>query len=144
MASSSMAHHNRSSHLSLRVSLAGASATIGTSVSIARLTVVPMAPEELSTCSRAPDTFSRKSTAPSAPRILSLRVAFLISATASLTRLIGKSERHPNALVRKRDRKVQLCALAAVMGCSPETRDGFGTDQCKGPSGCQLIRLFGS
>src|SRR5215470_3085644 len=120
-----MAHHNRSSHLSLRVSLTGASATIGTSVSIARLTAAPMAPEELSTCSRAPDTFSRKSTAPSAPRILSFRVAFLISATASLMRLIGKSERHPNALVRKRDRKVQLCVLAAVMGCSPETRDGL-------------------
>src|SRR5262245_42557881 len=144
MASSSTAHHNRSSHLSLWVSLAGACATIGTSVSIARLTAVPMAPEELSTCSRAPDTFSRKITAPSAPRILSLRVAFLISATAFLMRLIGRSERHPNALARKRDRKVQLWALAVGIDCSLKTRMVCGTDQFKGPSGCQLIRLFGS
>src|SRR6266849_2632505 len=98
-----------------------------------------MAPDELSTCSRAPDTFSRKITAPSAPRTLSLLAAFLISATASLMRLIGKSERHPNALARNRDRKTQLCALAAGIGCSPQKPVMvFGTDQFKGPSGCQL------
>src|ERR1700681_2389718 len=120
-----MARHDRSSHLSLRLSLAGACPTIGTSVSIARLTLVPMAPDELSTCSRAPDTFSRKVTAPSAPRTLSSRAAFLISDTASVMRLIGKSERHPNAPARNRDRNVQLCALAAVIGCFlPQTCDG--------------------
>src|SRR5262245_23694733 len=79
-----------------------------------------MAPDELSTCARAPDTFSRKSTAPSAPRTLSWRVAFLISAMASLMRLMGKSERHPNALARNRDRKLQLCAVVSGMGCSPK------------------------
>src|SRR5262245_15933800 len=125
MASSSTAHHNRSSHLSLRLSLTEACATIGTSVSIARLTAVPMAPDELSTCSRAPDTFSRKITAPSAPRALSSRAAFLISATASLIRLIGRSERHPNAPARNRDRNVQVCAFADAIGYFlPQTCDG--------------------
>jgi hypothetical protein len=33
-------------------------------------------------------------------------------------RLIGMSERHPKALARNRDRKVQLCALAAGIDCS--------------------------
>src|SRR3990172_7504550 len=132
MSSSSMARHNRSSHLSLRLLLAGACATIGTSVSIARLTAEPMAPDELSTCSRAPDTFSSKITAPSAPRILSLRAAALISATASLMRLIGTSERHPNAFARNRDRKVQLCALGAGIDCAlPERGAGGGPDQLK-------------
>src|SRR5262249_10030989 len=71
-------------------------------------------------------------------------VAFLISATASLIRLIGKSDRNPNALVRKRDRKVQPCAMTVGIDCSPKTRMVCGTDQFKGPPGCQLIRLFGS
>src|SRR5205085_10257153 len=98
-----------------------------------------MAPDELSTCSRAPDTFSRKITAPSAPRTLSLRDAFLISATASLMRLIGKSERHTNALARESLSKGPTVRLGR-RHCLMVLR----TDQFKGPSGCQLIRLFAS
>src|SRR5271166_2758920 len=119
-----MARQSRSSQLSLTPSLAGACAMIGASVSIALLTAVPMAPDELSTRTRAPDTFSRKITAPSAPRTLFLRAVFLISATASLIRLIGSSDRHPNVPARNCDRNVQTCALTAGIGCPPNSRDG--------------------
>src|SRR5690606_38883426 len=82
------------------------------SAAMALLTAVPMDPEELSTCSRAGDTFSRNSTAPSAPSSLSLRATFLISETASLTRLMAGCDFQPKALRRKRARNSHLCGLA--------------------------------
>jgi hypothetical protein len=76
---------------------------IGTKVSIALFTAVPMAPDELSTCSRAGESYSRNFIAPSAASTGSLRATCLISSAASLIRLIGVSERHPKACRRKRD-----------------------------------------
>ena len=90
----------------------GALAMIGTRASMARFTALPIAPDELSTCSSAGDSFSRKVTAPSAARTLSERATFLISVIASLMRLMGKSERQPNAPDLKRDRNVQTFDLA--------------------------------
>ena len=74
-----------------------------------------------------------------------MRDAALISVTASLMRLIGTSERHPNASALKRDRNVQLCALAAGIGLhSPKLATGAFTEHYPGPLGCQLTKLFGS
>jgi hypothetical protein len=70
---------------------------MGTKVSMARFTPVPMAPEELSTCSSAGDSFSSRATAPSAATTGSLRAIALISARASLILWIGVSDRQPNA-----------------------------------------------
>jgi hypothetical protein len=53
---------------------------------MARLTAVPMAPDELSTFSSAGERRSRSSTAPSAPSTGSRRAAFLISLMACLMR----------------------------------------------------------
>jgi hypothetical protein len=53
---------------------------------MAWFTAVPIAPEELSTCSSAGDILSRNNTAPSAARTGSVRRTFLISDTASRTR----------------------------------------------------------
>jgi hypothetical protein len=75
---------------------------IGTSVSMARLTAEPIAPEELSTASSAGESFSSRDTAPAAASAGSLRAICLISEVASLMRRIGLSERQPNALRRKR------------------------------------------
>ena len=91
---------------------------ISTSAAMALFTAVPIAPEELSTCSIAGDTFSRKSTAPSAPRSGSLRATFLISETASLIRVIAGRDFHPNARRRKRARNVHLCAGALAIQSS--------------------------
>ncbi|WP_217909812.1 hypothetical protein [Pseudenhygromyxa sp. WMMC2535] len=66
-----------------------------TSAAMALFTAAPMAPDELSTCSMAGETFSRKSTAPSAARSGFLRASFLISETASLIRLIAGCDFHP-------------------------------------------------
>ena len=78
-------------------------------------------------------------------RAASLRAAALISATASLMRLIGTSERHPNAPALKRVRNVQLCALAAGIGLHfPKLTTGAFTDQCPGPFGCQLTKYSAS
>lgn len=58
----------------------------GTSSAMAALTAALRAPDELSTCSSAGDTFSRKRTAPSAADIGLPRATRLISATASRIR----------------------------------------------------------
>jgi hypothetical protein len=75
---------------------------IGTSSAIALLTAVPMAPEELSTCSSAGESRSSRVTASSAARMRSVRVICLISLTASLTRCTADWDLQPNALRRKR------------------------------------------
>ena len=69
---------------------------------------LPMAPEELSTCSRAGESFSKSNTTPSAPSRGFLRAIFFISDTASLTRFIAGCERQPKACRLKRARKVHL------------------------------------
>jgi hypothetical protein len=69
---------------------------------MALFTAVPMAPEELSTCSSAGDTRSRNRTAPSAARTGSRRATFLISLTACRTRWIAGCDFQPNARRRKR------------------------------------------
>lgn len=78
----------------------GASAMIVAQVSIAGLTAVPMAPEELSTCPSAGDSFPRNSTAPAAASAGSFFATFWISATASLTRCTAGCERQPKACWR--------------------------------------------
>jgi len=63
-----------------------ADAMTDTNSSMARFTAVPIAPDELSMCSSAGETFSKNSTAPSAARTESVRRTLLISDTASCTR----------------------------------------------------------
>jgi hypothetical protein len=77
------------------------------------LTALPIAPDELSTCSNAGETFASNNTAPSAASAGSLRLTFLISATASCTRAIAGCERQPKALRRKRAANCQR-GLSAV------------------------------
>ena len=90
-----------------------------TSSRMAWLTAVPMAPEELSTCSSAGETFSSKRTAPSAARRGSLRAVFLISETASFTRWMAGWDLQPNELRRKRGAKAHLCFIGrAISVCS--------------------------
>ena len=102
IASSAWASQRRSSQPSRLLASAGALAMTVTSSSMAWFTAVPMAPEELSTCSRAGDTRSRNSTAPSAARPGSRRAAFWISLTACLMRWIAGWDLHPKAPRRKR------------------------------------------
>ena len=64
---------------------------------MALLTAEPSAPDELSTCASAGESFSSSVTAPSAASSGSLRATCLISDKASLIRWIGVSERQPNA-----------------------------------------------
>jgi hypothetical protein len=100
----------------LRVrSSTGAAAMIFAQASIARLTAVPMAPDELSTCSRAGETFSRKRTAPVAASAGSFFATFWISAVASRTRCTAGCERQPNACLRKRGANAHLCAGGLVI-----------------------------
>ena len=94
---------------------AGASATIGASVAMALPTAVPMAPEELSTCSSAGESFSSKVTTPSAARSWSRRATLLISETASVMRLIAGSDLQPKACRRNRALNSHLWALAFVI-----------------------------
>jgi len=84
-------------------SSAGALANSGTSSAIARFTAIPIAPDELSTCSRAGESRSRSRTTPSAATSSSWRATFRISETASFTRRIAGSERQPKAPRRNRD-----------------------------------------
>jgi len=59
---------------------------------MARLTAVPIAPDELSTCSRAGESRSIRRTAPSAAAAGSLRETVLISEMASLIRVAAVDE----------------------------------------------------
>ncbi len=68
----------------------------------------------------------------------------LISDTASLMRLIGKSERHPNAPARNRARNVQLCALAVDIGCSLKLQYSSSITAVVGPSLYLTQRNFSS
>jgi hypothetical protein len=86
-----------------------------TRVSIALFTAAPIAPEELSTCANAGDTFSRNSTAPSAARTGFLRAIFFISATASFTRVRAGCERHPKAFLRNLAAKFHLWATGGFI-----------------------------
>jgi len=70
---------------------------MGTSSAIVWLTAVPMAPDELSTFSKAGEIRSNNATAPSAPRIGSMRATCLISETASCSRAIAGCDLHANA-----------------------------------------------
>jgi hypothetical protein len=70
---------------------------------------LPMVPDELSMFWRAGDTFCRNNTASSAARIASFRLADLISAMASLIRVIAGSERQPKAPMRKRGANDEEC-----------------------------------
>src|SRR5216683_2205506 len=96
------ASHSRSSHLSRVLASAGASTMMGTSWAIALLTAVPIAPDELSTFSRAGEIRSSSSTPPPAANNGSRRAVFLISLTACLIRTMAGCDRHPNAWRRKR------------------------------------------
>ena len=73
------------------------------------LTAVPMAPDELSTFSKAGETRSRSATAPSAPRIGSMRATSLISVSASCSRVIAGWDFHPKACRRNRALKRHAC-----------------------------------
>ena len=81
---------------------------MGTSATTALLTAEPMDPDELSTRSRAGDSFSSSSTDPSAASTLSFFATFLISDTASLTRLIAGCDFQPNEWRLKRARNSHL------------------------------------
>jgi len=81
---------------------------IGTSEVIVLFTAVPVAPDELSTISRAGDRRRRNAMAPSAASTGSLRAIVLISATAFLIRAIAGRERQPKARRRKRDSNSHL------------------------------------
>src|ERR1039457_5263886 len=63
----------------------------------------------------AGDTFCKNNTAPSAARSGSFRLAALISATASLMRVIAGSERHPKAPLRKRGANTQECLSPVLL-----------------------------
>ncbi len=100
--SASCAAHSRSSQASLTEGPAGASVMMGTSARRALLTAVPIAPEELSTCSSAGERRSRKLTAPSAASTGSRRATCLISLTASFTRWTAGCDLQPKAWRLKR------------------------------------------
>ncbi|MBI4509687.1 MAG: hypothetical protein HY698_08610 [Deltaproteobacteria bacterium] len=91
------ASNSRSSQASLVFASAGALAMIGTSSAMALFTAVPMEPDELSTCSSAGDTRSRKTIAPSAASTASFFATFLISATACLILVIAGCDLQPKA-----------------------------------------------
>src|ERR1017187_4855469 len=95
---------------------------ISASVSTARLTAVPIAPDELSTCSSAGDNRSSKTTAPSAARIMSSRATPVISDTASLMRVMAGCDLQPNACRRKRSLNVHACALLLAIAWLPRVR----------------------
>src|ERR1700686_2636885 len=77
-----------------------------------------MAPDELSMFSRAGDIRSSNATAPSAPRIGSMREICLISETASCSRAIAGCDLHPKACRRNRALKRHECPLAFGMHLS--------------------------
>jgi hypothetical protein len=79
------------------------------------LTALPIAPDQLSTCSNAGETFSKNSTAPSAASTELLRRTLLTSAIASCTRAIAGCERQPKALRRKRAANCQRCLSAVTI-----------------------------
>jgi hypothetical protein len=81
---------------------------MGTRSSIARLTAEPIAPEEESIRSNAGDSLSSSVTAPSPPRIESVRATFRISDTASFIRVIAGWDLHPKALRRNLATKAHL------------------------------------
>ena len=113
------ASQRRSSQSSRVLVSAGAPAMTATSSSMARFTAVPMAPEELSTCSSAGDTRSRNSTAPSAPRTGSRRATVLISLTACRTRSIAGCDFQLKPPRRNRRVNSQCAALAlAIFACA--------------------------
>ena len=91
---------------------------IGTNSEIAWFTTVPIAPDELSTRSRAGERRSRKVTAPSAASTGSRRATFFISLTASFTRWMAGCDLQPNAERRKRalNSHAWPSALATVPG----------------------------
>jgi hypothetical protein len=62
------ASNRRSSHAARVRASAGAPAMIGTSSAIVRLTALPIAPDELSTCSNAGEIRSSSAMAPSAAK----------------------------------------------------------------------------
>src|ERR1035437_2233325 len=88
---------------------------IGTRTSIARLTAVPIAPDELSMFSSDGESWVRNNTVPSAASIGSLRLTALISVRASLMRVMAGSDRQPNAPRRKREANVHTCLLEALL-----------------------------
>jgi hypothetical protein len=104
---------------------------IGTSSAIALLTAVPIAPEELSTCSSAGERRSSRVTAPSAASTGSPRATILISLTACFTRWIAGDDLQPKAWRRNRAVNAHLWPPTfIVLGtlsternrCSPQIR----------------------
>jgi len=118
--SASWAAHSRSSQPFRVLASAAAPVTTGTSCSIAWWTAVPIAPEELSTCSSAGETRSRKVTAPSAPSNGSRRATPLISVTACFTRWTAGWDLQPKA-----------CRLKRALNSQ---RYGSGPLTCQSPS----------
>src|SRR2546421_4008191 len=122
--SASCAAHRRSSQSSRTCTFAGTPAMIGTNSEIAWFTAVPIAPDELSTRSRAGERRSRKVTAPSAASTGSRRATFFISLTASFTRWMAGWDLQPNEERRKRalNSHAWPSALAMVMASYLTTR----------------------
>ena len=106
--SSCSASNRRSSQRSRMRAGTSIPAMTGTSASIARFTAVPIAPDELSTCSSAGESFSSKDTAPSAATTGSLRATCRISVMASFRRWTGSADFQPKAPRRNRAGKVHL------------------------------------
>ena len=107
--------NRRSSHAARVLASAGAPAMTGTSSAMVRLTALPIAPDELSTCSSAGEMRSSSAIAPSAATIGSSRATCLISASASWSRVIAGCDFHPKACLRKRVLKRQECPRAFGM-----------------------------
>lgn len=88
---------------------------IGTRTSIARLTAVPIAPDELSMFSSDEESLVQKQySAFGSEHRASLRLTALISVSASLMRVMAGSDRQRTPR-RKREANVHTCLLEALL-----------------------------
>jgi hypothetical protein len=107
------ASHSRSTHSAHQKCSVGAWAMSGTNSSIARFTAVPIAPEELSMCSRADNTLSKKQhrafgglnrTCPADSSGLGHRFSARVESSVANT--------GPKAFASKREKVKSFCPLA--------------------------------
>ena len=142
ISSSSCAAQSLSSQASRTLASTGAPAIIGMRSTSAWFTAVPMAPDELSTCSIAGERRSIKETAPSAASTGSFRATFLISACACLMRPIAGCDLHPNAWRRNRGLNSHLYAPALSVSLIAATlafaREAPFARQRASTAGCAL------
>jgi len=107
---------------------------------MARLTALPIAPDELSTCSSAGEMRSSSAIAPSAASIGSSRAACVISASASWSRVIAGCDFHPKACLRMRVLKRQ--EWPPVLGmCDARILAGQARDRGQTTSCCACVML---